>query len=96
MPPLGFLNPLLYDKGNEALNDIDEGGSIGCSKPSNPTVPLMLPGWQALQDWDPVTGLGTLNFTRMYNLAMDGKAKLEHTKNDTAHIDVFDNHGNAF
>jgi len=96
MPPLGFLNPLLYGKGDLALDDIDEGGSIGCSKPSKPTVPLMLPGWQALRDWDPVTGLGTMNFTSMYNLVMEGKAKLVHTKNGTAHTDVPDNHGNAF
>jgi tripeptidyl-peptidase-1 len=30
LPPLGFLNPLLYSKGVNGLTDITEGNNIGC------------------------------------------------------------------
>lgn len=30
MPPLGFLNPFIYDQGYTGLTDIVDGGSTGC------------------------------------------------------------------
>ncbi|KAJ7093501.1 family S53 protease [Mycena epipterygia] len=52
--PLGFLNPFLYSAaGRAALNDITTGDNPGCS--TN--------GFPATKGWDPVTGLGTPNFT---------------------------------
>lgn len=30
LPPLGFLNPLLYSKGVNGFNDITEGNNVGC------------------------------------------------------------------
>lgn len=30
LPPLGFLNPLLYSKGVSGFNDITEGNNVGC------------------------------------------------------------------
>ncbi|KAH9158670.1 peptidase S8/S53 domain-containing protein [Lactarius sanguifluus] len=47
--PLGFLNPWLYGRGFQGLNDITEGSNPGCN----------LDGFSAIAGWDPVTGLGT-------------------------------------
>jgi len=52
-PPLGFLNPWLYGQGLAGLNDITIGSNPGC----------WTDGFSAVVGWDPVTGLGTLNFT---------------------------------
>ncbi|KAJ6451496.1 tripeptidyl peptidase A [Mycena vitilis] len=54
-PPLGFLNPLLYKRGSQALNDVVSGNNPGCG----------LPGFNATQGWDPVTGLGTPDFKKL-------------------------------
>ncbi|KAI0644036.1 family S53 protease [Trametes meyenii] len=52
-PSLGFLNPLLYSlAGGPAFTDITSGNNPGCRTD----------GFPATQGWDPVTGLGTLNF----------------------------------
>ncbi|KAH9173729.1 peptidase S8/S53 domain-containing protein [Lactarius sanguifluus] len=48
-PPLGFLNPWLYDGGLNGLNDIVSGSNPGCNTD----------GFSAIAGWDPVTGLGT-------------------------------------
>lgn len=42
-PPLGFLNPLLYNKGLKALNDITIGSNPGCGTP----------GFNCTVGWDP-------------------------------------------
>ena len=45
MPPLGFLNPLLYSaQGVSALTDVTSGSNPGCGPE----------GFDALQGWDPV------------------------------------------
>ncbi|KAI0294269.1 family S53 protease [Multifurca ochricompacta] len=54
-PVLGFLNPFLYSTGASALNDITTGSNPGCS--TN--------GFPATTGWDPVTGLGTPNWTKL-------------------------------
>ncbi|KJA29731.1 hypothetical protein HYPSUDRAFT_152704 [Hypholoma sublateritium FD-334 SS-4] len=61
-PPLGFLNPFLYSKGFEGLNDITRGHNGGCGTP----------GFNATQGWDPVTGLGTPNFGKLKELVISG------------------------
>ncbi|THH15737.1 hypothetical protein EW146_g4775 [Bondarzewia mesenterica] len=53
--PLGFLNPLLYSNGVSGLNDITSGSNPGCSTA----------GFTATTGWDPVTGLGTLDFGKL-------------------------------
>lgn len=54
--PLGFLNPFLYSAaGKAALNDITTGNNPGCN--TN--------GFPAKTGWDPVTGLGTPNFSKL-------------------------------
>ncbi|KAJ7867806.1 family S53 protease [Mycena leptocephala] len=53
-PTLGFLNPFLYsDAGRAALNDATSGTNPGCG--TN--------GFSASAGWDPITGLGTPNYT---------------------------------
>jgi tripeptidyl-peptidase-1 len=53
-PVLGFLNPWLYANPG-ALNDIATGNNLGCG--TN--------GFPAVAGWDPVTGLGTPNFSSL-------------------------------
>ncbi|RJE24912.1 Tripeptidyl-peptidase [Aspergillus sclerotialis] len=66
LPPLGFLNPLLYSQGSGGLNDIVHGGSTGCQ---NQEI-MPPPGWNATGGWDPVTGLGTPDFGRLKRLVL--------------------------
>ncbi|KAI9453129.1 subtilisin-like protein [Lactarius psammicola] len=56
--PLGFLNPLLYGSGKEALNDITSGSNPGCKTE----------GFSAIAGWDPVTGLGTPSFAALLEI----------------------------
>ncbi|EJT77360.1 hypothetical protein GGTG_07272 [Gaeumannomyces tritici R3-111a-1] len=59
-PPLGFLNPLLYSEQlRGAFNDVKSGTSGSCSAPDYVEF-----GWDALEGWDPATGMGTLDFAR--------------------------------
>jgi len=56
---VGFLNPALY--GNPSmLNDITSGNNAGCGTR----------GFEAVQGWDPVTGLGTPNYPKMLSYFM--------------------------
>ncbi|KAI0437752.1 subtilisin-like protein [Xylaria telfairii] len=75
LPPLGFLNPWLYAH-KDALTDIVDGGSKGCtgrdiySGLPAPHVPGA--GWNATEGWDPVTGLGTPLFDKLLAKAVPG------------------------
>ena len=51
---LGFLNPCFY-KNPTMFNDIVNGTNQGCGTS----------GFSAVPGWDPVTGLGTPNYTKM-------------------------------
>ncbi|KAH9015093.1 subtilisin-like protein [Lactarius pseudohatsudake] len=53
--PLGFLNIWLYSICLPGLNDITSGSNPGCN--TN--------GFSAVPGWDPVTGLGSLDFERL-------------------------------
>ncbi|KAI6152381.1 peptidase S8/S53 domain-containing protein [Pisolithus tinctorius] len=57
---LGFLNPWLYSVGYAGLNDITTGNNPGCGTE----------GFNATTGWDPVTGLGTPNFEKLKDLAL--------------------------
>ncbi|KAF8328681.1 peptidase S8/S53 domain-containing protein [Cantharellus anzutake] len=53
---LGFLNPLLYSgPARNGLTDIIAGNNPGCGTD----------GFSAEKGWDPITGLGTINFGKM-------------------------------
>ncbi|KAB5595344.1 Tripeptidyl-peptidase I [Ceratobasidium theobromae] len=60
LPPLGFLNPWLYALGRFGLNDITQGNNPGCGTP----------GFNATTGWDPVTGLGTPDFSKLRKIAV--------------------------
>ena len=68
-PPLGFLNPWLYDN-SAALTDITTGAGVGCIG----TPPFGSAGawWNATVGWDPVTGLGTPRFDALLRAAAPG------------------------
>ncbi|KAM3084009.1 vesicle formation at the endoplasmic reticulum [Clarireedia jacksonii] len=76
-PTLGFVNPLLYLIGSNALTDITGGGSTGCNGVNGQTG-AEIPGggvipyasWNATVGWDPVTGLGTPNFEKLKKLVL--------------------------
>ncbi|KAH9064373.1 subtilisin-like protein [Lactarius vividus] len=59
--PLGFLNLWLYGTGLPGLNDITSGSNPGCNTD----------GFPAVAGWDPVTGLGTLNFEKLEEIIDD-------------------------
>ncbi|KAF8827152.1 hypothetical protein HHX47_DHR5000615 [Lentinula edodes] len=61
LPPLGFLNPLLYKRGAEALNDVTVGNNPGCG--TN--------GFNATEGWDP--GLGTPNFEKLEKIVLESQ-----------------------
>ena len=73
-PALGFLNPWLYGHGGMGLNDIVHGGSNGCTGRdiySSAKTPFVASAsWNATAGWDPVTGLGTPNFTALVGSAL--------------------------
>ncbi|KAH9167827.1 subtilisin-like protein [Lactarius sanguifluus] len=56
--PLGFLNPWLYGIARAGLNDITSGSNPGCNTD----------GFPAVVGWDPVTGLGSLDFQHLQRL----------------------------
>lgn len=62
-PVLGFLNPLLYAAAAGEVSpfrDVVEGWGEGCADAT-----WSAGGWDAREGWDPVTGLGELNFEAM-------------------------------
>ncbi|OJT09515.1 Tripeptidyl-peptidase sed3 [Trametes pubescens] len=61
LPPLGFLNPLVYAiqaLDPTAFNDITVGNNPGCGTP----------GFNATKGWDPITGVGTPNFGKLKDI----------------------------
>jgi len=65
---LGFLNPSLYslydDDQSTYFNDVTEGYNIGCEVDDNI-------GFQAAEGWDPITGVGTPKFSKIYEALLD-------------------------
>ena len=58
---LGFLNPLIYsDAGRAAFADITTGSNPGCGTK----------GFPATKGWDPVTGMGRPDYTKLLALVM--------------------------
>jgi tripeptidyl-peptidase-1 len=59
LPPMGFLNPFIYQNG-DAFNDVKLGMNQGMGKI----------GFTALKGWDPATGFGTPNFPKLSTAAL--------------------------
>lgn len=64
LPPLGFVNPLLYQN-PQIMTDVTKGYNAGCDL-SN----FYDRGFYAEKGWDPVTGLGNPNFPPLVELAI--------------------------
>ncbi|CEO98853.1 hypothetical protein PBRA_006967 [Plasmodiophora brassicae] len=64
-PPVGFVNPLLYSlqatTQARVYNDIAQG-SNNCAAGVAPNINCCTSGYTATTGWDPVTGLGSVNF----------------------------------
>lgn len=71
LPPLGFLNPWLYNN-TGALTDITGGASSGCTNATYFASPAY---WNATDGWDPATGLGTPNFPALLSAAVPSQEK---------------------
>ncbi|KAI0156732.1 tripeptidyl-peptidase [Hypoxylon sp. FL1284] len=67
-PPLGFLNPWLYNN-SAAFFDITSGAGTGCRGSSAFRNGAR---WNATEGWDPVTGLGTPDFEKLLAAAAPG------------------------
>lgn len=76
--PIGFLNIILYDSYKKWANDITVGDN-SCSGTSRPHC-CDGRGFTATNGWDPVTGLGSVNFSSfssfLTNLTGKGKQLL--------------------
>jgi len=60
--PVGFINPVIYSsRFAGAFNDITSGGNQGCNSP----------GFTATTGWDPVTGVGTPNLSKLLPLFLE-------------------------
>jgi len=57
--PLGFLNPMLYANA-AAFDDVTSGSTQGCVGAR----------WTAVAGWDPTTGLGTPNYSKLVAAAL--------------------------
>ncbi|KIW22210.1 uncharacterized protein PV07_12121 [Cladophialophora immunda] len=57
-PPMGWLNPWLYNKGFAAFTDVVNGSSVGCDGP----------GFSASQGWDVASGFGTPDFEKILDV----------------------------
>jgi len=55
-PALGFLNPWLYSTGVQGFTDVVVGNNRQCDNDT---------GFDATPGWDPVTGWGTPDFTKL-------------------------------
>jgi hypothetical protein len=64
--PLGFMNQLLYSSKYQSLfiNDITSGNNL-CGRASGDSAPCCTTGYYAATGWDPVTGLGSVNFKNL-------------------------------
>ncbi|TDZ13570.1 Tripeptidyl-peptidase sed3 [Colletotrichum spinosum] len=79
-PPMGFVNPWLYGPGLQAVNDVTEGASVGCTNTTAFGTLLFPPefgakivpdaSWPAVAGWDAVTGLGTPDIGKMLQMRM--------------------------
>jgi len=65
-PTMGWINPFLYQYYENFTHDITSGDNLCTSDPQ-----ICCPqGFYATEGWDPVTGLGSLNFTAFYLSAL--------------------------
>ena len=62
---VGWVNPALYTNSSLFVNDIT-GGNNKCASTNPTTLPICCTqGYYATTGWDPVTGLGSINYGKM-------------------------------
>lgn len=66
-PPLGLVNPALYAGYDQFTNDI----TSGTNKCPSDSLACCSEGFFATPGWDPVTGIGSLDFTKMSTYLMN-------------------------
>lgn len=66
-PPLGFLNPALYALHTHFIKDI----TVGENRCVAAGAQCCAEGFFAARGWDPVTGLGSIDFERFLATMMD-------------------------
>ena len=59
--PMGFINPALYRNSSLFINDITSGNNK-CAAISKNVVNCCNQGYTCTTGWDPVTGLGSINY----------------------------------
>lgn len=76
-PSLGFVNPLLYKlrNANGVFNDITEGNNHCAASFGTPNC-CPDAGFKAQRGWDPVTGLGSVNFENLKNAVLNYADKI--------------------
>lgn len=60
---LGFLNPSIYAYGTTFVNDITSGENNCCA-----SAVCCTEGFYAAKGWDPLTGFGSVNYAKFYNV----------------------------
>merc|ERR1711924_301798 len=65
MPPMGFLNPFIYQNPS-GFQDVAQGRN-GAGRPKC--------GFNAIKGWDPATGLGTPDYDALATLALSAGSK---------------------
>jgi hypothetical protein len=69
--PVGFINPTLYSANSSMFNDVTSGNNSCCAYPStvNPGLATCCSaGFQSAVGWDPVTGLGSMDYPMLREL----------------------------
>merc|ERR1711918_171242 len=61
--PIGFINPTIYAAGVSSFNDITSGDN----KATASTV-VCTQGFDAITGWDPVTGMGSVDYEKFKSL----------------------------
>jgi tripeptidyl-peptidase-1 len=69
---LGWMNPSLYKNFDSiVLNDVTSGNNL-CGRQNFFVCDCCSVGFHASSGWDPVTGLGSVNFEKFYNTFVTG------------------------
>ena len=63
--PVGWANPAMYANSAQFVNDITSGNNKCAALNSERVVNCCTQGYYATTGWDPVTGLGSINYGKM-------------------------------
>jgi tripeptidyl-peptidase-1 len=72
--PIGYLNNILYTYASRFTNDITIGDSSCVGGSGDLPNCCARRGWSAAPGWDPVTGLGSIDFKKFYEFMVNVEA----------------------